>query len=372
MTTYDLALIGFGGVNRSLAELIAARGEALRAELGFGLRVVAITDLRLGSLMDADGIDLSMALALGGDGGGETFARHGGSAAPDNEAVIRNCTADIICEATFTNPDDGEPAVSHVRWALQSGKSVCTTNKGPVALRGRELAALAEQQGVRFEFEGAVMSGTPVIRLARQMFSGLKLNGFEGIMNGTSNYVLGRMEAGLDLGEAVREAQELGYAEANPAADLEGFDVQLKVLILANELLGGNLQLKDIRREGISAVTPEDIRAAASAGRRWKLIGSARRTPDGGIAAGVAPRAVNLEHSLAGISGATNAVSFETDLLGPVTVSGPGAGRIETAYALLSDIIAIHQASEVSGAAGSPAAAGSLAAVTEDGGLARV
>ncbi|MDV8149049.1 homoserine dehydrogenase [Arthrobacter sp. B10-11] len=359
MTTYDLALIGFGGVNRSLAELIAARGEALRTELGFGLRVVAITDLRLGSLVDADGIDLSMALARGSDG--ETFARHGGSAEPDNESVIRNCTADIICEATFTNPDDGEPAVSHVRWALESGKSVCTTNKGPVALRGGELAALAEQQGVRFEFEGAVMSGTPVIRLAKQMFSGLKLNGFEGIMNGTSNYVLGRMEAGLDLGEAVREAQELGYAEANPAADLEGFDVQLKVLILANELLGGKLQLKDVRREGISAITPEDIRAAASAGRRWKLIGSARRTPDGGIAASVAPRALDVEHSLAGISGATNAVSFDTDLLGPVTVSGPGAGRIETAYALLSDIIAIHQA-----------AAESRQAATVTGGLARV
>ncbi|CAN7533944.1 homoserine dehydrogenase [Arthrobacter sp. LjRoot14] len=344
MTTYDLALIGFGGVNRSLAELIAARGEALRAELGFGLRVVAITDLRLGSLVDAGGIDLSMALALGGNG--ETFARHGGSAEPDNEGVIRNCTADIVCEATFTNPDDGEPAVSHVRWALEAGKSVCTTNKGPVALRGRELAALAEQHGVRFEFEGAVMSGTPVIRLAKQMFGGLQLNGFEGIMNGTSNYVLGRMEAGLELGEAVREAQELGYAEANPAADLEGFDVQLKVLILANELLGGNLQLKDVHREGISALTPEDIRAAASAGRRWKLIGSARRTPDGGIAASVAPRAVDVAHSLAGISGATNAVSFDTDLLGSVTVSGPGAGRIETAYALLSDIMAIHKVAE--------------------------
>ncbi|MFF1386131.1 homoserine dehydrogenase [Arthrobacter sp. NPDC058288] len=344
MTTYDLALIGFGGVNRSLAELIAARGEALRAELGFGLRVVAITDLRLGSLVDAGGIDLSMALALGGDG--ETFARHGGSAEPDNEGVIRTSTADIICEATFTNPGDGEPGVSHVRWALESGKSVCTTNKGPAALRGRELAALAERHGVRFEFEGAVMSGTPVIRLAKQMFGGLQLNGFEGIMNGTSNYVLGRMEAGLELGEAVREAQELGYAEANPAADLEGFDVQLKVLILANELLGGNLQLEDVHREGISALTPEDIRAAASAGRRWKLIGSARRTPDGGIAARVAPRAVDVAHSLAGISGATNAVSFDTDLLGPVTVSGPGAGRIETAYALLSDIIAIHKMAE--------------------------
>ncbi len=339
MTTYDLALIGFGGVNRTLAELIESRNSQLHAELGFGLRVTAITDLRLGSLVNADGIDLAAVLAMDA---GATFEQFGGSRDTDNEAVIRTCPADIVVEATFTNPDDGEPAVSHVRWAIESGKSVCTTNKGPVALRGRELAALAEQHGVRFEFEGSVMSGTPVIRLAKQMFSGLRLGGFEGIMNGTSNYVLGRMEAGLSLQEAVREAQDLGYAEANPSADIEGFDVQLKVLILANELLDADLELRDITREGISAVTVQDVRQASLDGKRWKLVGSARRNADGSVTAGVAPVALPLDHGLAGVSDATNAVAFTTDLLGRVTVSGPGAGRIETAYALLSDIIAIH------------------------------
>lgn len=342
MTTYDIALIGFGGVNRTLAELIATHGEKLRADLGFGLRVVAITDLRLGSLTQSEGIDLSMALGLGGDG--ETFAGYGGSADTNNESVIRTSTAEVICEATFTNPLDGEPAVSHVRWALESGKSVCTTNKGPVALRGAELTSLARQNGVQFEFEGAVMSGTPVIRLAKTMFGGLTLNGFEGILNGTSNYVLGRMEAGLDFESAIKEAQKLGYAEANPVADIEGFDVQLKVLILANELLHAGIELKDVQRQGISSVTPADIQKGAREGRRWKLVGSAQRNPDGSITAGVAPVALPLDHGLAGISGATNAVSFETDLLGPVTVSGPGAGRMETAYALLSDIIAMHAA----------------------------
>jgi homoserine dehydrogenase len=340
MTTYDIALIGFGGVNRTLAELIATRGNALRSELGFGLRVVAITDLRLGSLVRDEGIDLAMALRLGP--GSETFAAHGGSDEPDNERVIRNCAADIICEATFTNPEDGEPAVSHVRWALESGKSVCTTNKGPVALRGVELTELAQRNGVHFEFEGAVMSGTPVIRLAKNMFAGLKLNGFKGILNGTSNYVLGRMEAGLGFEEAISEAQQLGYAEANPAADIEGYDVQLKVLILANELLGAGIRLSDVQRQGISSLTPADISQAASEGRRWKLVGSAQRNADGTVTAGVGPVALPLDHGLAGISGATNAVSFSTDLLGPVTVSGPGAGRVETAYALLSDIIAMH------------------------------
>ncbi|MEV7607685.1 homoserine dehydrogenase [Paenarthrobacter sp. NPDC089322] len=344
MTTYDLALIGFGGVNRTLAEIVHQRGEDLRGELGFGLRIVAITDLRLGSLMVPGGIDLGMALNLPQD---ETFADHGGSRDTNNEAVIRNCTADIICEATFTNPEDGEPAVSHVRWALESGKSVCTTNKGPVALQGPELTRLAEANDARFEFEGAVMSGTPVIRLAKQMFTGLAIDGFEGILNGTSNYVLGRMESGLDLPSAVREAQELGYAEANPTADIEGYDVQLKVLILANELLGAGITLQDVGREGISSVTPADIAKAASEGRRWKLIGAASRNSDGTVSASVKPMALPLDHGLAGISGATNAVSFSTDLLGPVTISGPGAGRVETAYALLSDIIAMHAAKKV-------------------------
>jgi homoserine dehydrogenase len=152
------------------------------------------------------------------------------------------------------------------------------------------------------------------------------------------------MESGLDFEAAISEAQKLGYAEANPAADIEGYDVQLKVLILANELLDAGIELKDVQRQGISAVTPEKIQKATREGLRWKLVGSARRNLDGSVTAGVSPVALPLDHELAGISGATNAVSFETDLLGAVTISGPGAGRIETAYALLSDIIAMHAA----------------------------
>ena len=340
MTHYDLALIGFGGVNRALAELIVARGDDLSRELGFSQRVVAITDLRLGSLVQADGIDLAAVLALDP---GNTDLSHfaGGSSEPRNEWVIRNSPADIVVEATFTNPNDGEPANSHVRWALESGKHVCTTNKGPVALRGAELKALAAASGVAFEFEGSVMSGTPLIRLARQMFLGLNVTGFEGILNGTCNYVLGRMEAGLNLDLAVSEAQALGYAEADPSADIEGSDVRLKVTILANELLGAELRPEDIPCAGISSLDIADIIDADAKGLRWKLIGSAELRADGSIDARVKPVALPIAHSLATISGAVNAVTFHTDLLGAVTVSGPGAGRIETAYALLSDIIAI-------------------------------
>lgn len=342
MDRYDLALVGFGGVNRALAELIHERGAALADELGFELRVVAITDLRFGSLMQADGIDLGVVLGLSGPAGFAAFP--GGDAEPRNEYVIRNTTADVVVEATFTNPVDGEPALSHVRWALDSGKHVTTTNKGPVALAGAELRELAAANGVRFEHEGAVLSGTPILRLAERMFSGLRVDGVQGILNGTSNYVLGRMESGLSLDDAVAEAQELGYAEADPTADIEGSDVQLKVVILANEVLGAHITTADVSRRGLSTVTAEDLLEAARQGRRWKLVGAASREADGTITASVAPVALPLDHPLAGISGATNAVAFETDLLGTITMSGPGAGRIETAYALLSDLIAIHAA----------------------------
>lgn len=347
MTHHDLALIGFGGVNRALAEIIRDRGAALADDLGFGLRVVAITDLRLGSLMQSDGIDLHAVLAMSG---ADTFAgMPGGDADPHNDHVIRNTTADIVVEATYTNPIDGEPGISHVRTALAHGKSVTTTNKGPVALAASELNRLAEENGARFEYEGSVMSGTPVLRLARETLKGLRITGIQGILNGTSNFVLGQMEAGKSLDAAVVEAQSLGYAEADPTADIEGSDVQLKVVILANELLDAGITTADVSRTGISGITAVDVIDAAAAGERWKLIGSVTRDESGAVSASVQPLALGADHPLAGVSGATNAVAFTTDLLGTVTVSGPGAGRIETAYALLSDIIAIdaHQAALV-------------------------
>ncbi len=343
MAQYNIALIGFGGVNRALAQLVADSNDRWDAELGLRLNIVAVSDLHLGSVISPIGIDARMLVETKfAKGGFEQLS--GGNAEADNEAVIKHASADIIVEATFTNPVDGEPAISHCRWALESGKHVVTTNKGPVALASAELKALAARNGVMFEYEGAVMSGTPVIRMAQKTLSGAGIHGFEGILNGTSNFVLGRMEGGLGFADAVKEAQSRGYAEADPTADVEGYDVRLKVVILANELLGGKLTPKDVACQGISGLTAANIETAAQEGCRWKLIGSACLAEDGRIEARVTPQRLPLDHPLAGVGGANNAVSFKTGLLGAVTVTGPGAGRIETAYALLSDIIAIHQA----------------------------
>lgn len=343
MTIYNIALIGFGGVNRALAELIASKNDTWERELGLRLNIVAVSDLHLGSVISPNGLDAKTLVGANFSKGG--FGRlSGGSPEADNEAVIKTAPADIVVEATYTNPIDGEPAVSHCRWALETGKHVVTTNKGPVALAAKELKALATANGVSFEYEGSVMSGTPVIRMAEKTLAGSELKGFEGILNGTSNFVLGQMEAGMDFSAAVKEAQGLGYAEADPTADVEGFDVRLKVVILANELLGAALKPDDVSCEGISGLSSNDIETAAKSNCRWKLIGSATRNADGSVTGKVSPTCLPLTHPLAGVGGATNAISINTELLGSVTITGPGAGRIETAYALLSDIVAIHAA----------------------------
>jgi len=343
VTDYKIALVGFGGVNRGLAQLIAERNAEWRATLGFGLTIVGVTDLFLGSVVNRQGLDAAELVALPAEKGALAKIA-GGTAEAFNETVIKQSGADIIAEATFTNPVDGEPAATFCRWALESGIHVVTTNKGPIALHGAELKALARQRGVAFEYEGAVMSGTPVICLARQALAGSGIQGFEGILNGTSNYVLTRMKQGLSFADAVAEAQQLGYAEADPTADVEGHDVRLKVVILANELLDARLKVSDVTCSGISAISVADIAKAEATGQCWKLIGAARKAADGSVEASVEARLLPLAHPLAGISGAINAVSFNTELLGAVTVSGPGAGRVETAFALLSDIIALHNA----------------------------
>ncbi|GAB7531250.1 homoserine dehydrogenase [Pseudomonas sp. 3A(2025)] len=342
MTEYKLALLGFGGVNRALAQLVAEKNDEWAQTLGFTLKIVGVSDIFLGSVIGKEGLDARQLVATPAEKG--AFSKlENGNAEPANETVIRFSGADIVAEATFTNPVDGEPATTFCRWALEKGISVVTTNKGPVALHAASLKKLAAETGSAFEFEGAVMSGTPVIRLAQETLAGSEITGFKGILNGTSNFILSNMQAGLDFSDALAKAQELGYAEADPTADVEGHDVRLKVVILANELLGAKLTPSDVECDGISAITAQDIQAAASKESRWKLIGSAQRSACGAVTASVSPQLLPVSDALAGVSGATNAVTFETGLLGPVTVVGAGAGRIETAYALLSDIISIHK-----------------------------
>jgi len=339
---YKLTLIGFGGVNRALVSIIHSHNAMLAKTAGFRLSVVGISDSWLGSAFDAEGLPLDQLLCLPSEKGA-LASLPTGLAQENNQALITHPAVDIVCEATITNPDNGQPAIDYCTWALAAGKHVTTTNKGPLAFAAKQLETLAAKQGLGFEYEGTVMSGTPVIRYARNTLKGCELIGFEGILNGTANYVLGLVEQGQTFAAAIKEAQDLGYAEANPDADLQGSDVKLKVVILANTLLGQDLRPQDVACEGITGLTEEVVRSAVSEGCHWKLIGKAQRNKQGTVEVSVTPQRLSQDHPLVGIQGATNAVMFTTDLLGDVLVAGPGAGRIETGFALLSDIIAIHE-----------------------------
>ena len=258
----------------------------------------------------------------------------------DALATIEGSQADVVVEVTPTNLETGEPATSHVKAAIDRGLSVTTTNKGPVALRGKELVAAADTKGVRFLFEGTVMSGTPVMSYARRNLLGSTIESVQGIFNGTTNYILTEMESGSSYAAALAEAQKLGYAETIPDADVEGHDALAKVIILANMVLGADLTPADVPCKGITDITSEQVEEARGRGTRYKLIGRAVRTASG-CEASVAPVALPLNDPLAGVSGATNAITFQTDCLGSVTVVGPGAGRGETGFALLSDLLEI-------------------------------
>lgn len=345
MKRYRLAMIGFGNVGQGLAHILRERGPDLARRFGAEFQIVAISDLLKGSVYNPQGLDPAELLAAVQDvGSGDqplarvAAAHHGWDAL----RTIGESNADIILEMSYTDLETGEPALSHVRHALQNGRHVVTTNKGPTALFFPELKKMAEDNAVQFGVEGTVMSGTPALRLGMELLAGAGIRRVQGILNGTTNYILTQMEAGARYEEALAEAQEQGYAEADPTGDVEGHDAAGKVVILANLLLDLPLTMDDVACEGITGLTPEDIGDARDAGERWKLIGMVERTAEGHVAR-VEPTRLPLSHPLASVSGATNAITYSTDLLGDVTLVGPGAGRVETGYALLGDMLGIHR-----------------------------
>lgn len=345
--TIRMALIGFGGVNQGVAKLLLNKKHYLQSER-IKVIVTAVTDLRLGSVISPNGIDLEALLDVASNkfASDEPLRSKGyliskSSDLSNTIEIIESEFVDVVVEATFTDPNTGEPAITHCKAALSNGKHLITTNKGPIALAYPELKELADQNNVKIMFEGSVMSGTPVISQISSTLRGCEINEFSGILNGTSNFVLEKVAQGQTFEESIKQAQQLGYAEANPAADIEGYDVQLKVIILANTLWNAGLIRNDVPTKGITCLTEQDIKEAVANGYTWKLIGSASKGADGSVSANVAPQKLPNSHPLISATGVTNAITLNTDVLGNVTITGPGAGIIETAYAIFSDLLSI-------------------------------
>jgi len=338
MQTYRLAIIGFGNVGQGFTQILRDEGAELAQQYGARFQIVAVCDLLKGSVHDPKGLDPAALL----DSIAAATTLRGGREAWDALQTIERSNADIVIELSYTDLKTGEPAITHVRRALELGKHVVTSNKGPIALKYPELKALAEKNGVEIGAEGTVMSGTPSLRMAQELLSAARIRKIQGILNGTTNYILTQMEAGATYTAALKDAQAKGYAEADPTGDVEGFDAAGKVVIMANLLMGQSLTLGEVDRQGITRLTSGDIAAAKAAGERWKLIGRVETIGDRTIAS-VKPTRLPIHHPLASVSGATNAITFSTDLLGDVTLVGPGAGRIETGYAIVGDLLAIHR-----------------------------
>lgn len=343
MKIVRLMIIGFGNVGQGFIQIIRDDAESLAERFGVRFNVVAVNDMRLGSIYNPDGLPLQGLLdaAAKGDLSAIPATEHIWSV----ETMLAQGQADTLVEASFTDLQTGEPASSYIRLALAAGINVVTTNKGPIALNYHELKALAQKHQAHIGFEGTVMSGTPTLALGMNLLAAAGIQKIQGILNGTTNFILSRMEAGGSYAEALVEAQSFGYAEADPTGDVEGFDAAGKMVILSNLVMGANIRMEAVVRQGITKLTVEDIQTAKQQGKRWKLIGAIERDGDQ-VKASVQPMALPVEHPLANVGGATNAVTYTTRLLGDVTIIGAGAGRMETGYALLNDLLAIHGKSD--------------------------
>jgi len=326
MKTVKISIIGFGAVGQGVARSILSKKEYLKKQ-GIDLRIVGISDSK-GSEINAEGIDIEKILLR---------KKQKGSVAVGNALdIISEVEHDIVVEATPTNINNGEPGLSNMRAALKSGKHIVTSNKGPLALHFNELKEAAQDNGLFFRYEATVGGAVPIFNLVHEALAGNTVVGIEGILNGTCNYILTRMsEERMPYDLVLKEAQELGIAETDPTYDVEGIDSAIKLVIIANSIFGLDSTYRDVEVTGITKITPEALELANRNNYVVKLVCEAR---DGKLT--VAPRLVPRRHPLA-VGGTLNVASILTDLAGRITISGKGAGSIETASSILSDILYI-------------------------------
>ncbi|RLI28835.1 MAG: homoserine dehydrogenase [Candidatus Hecatellales archaeon] len=332
-----IILVGFGTVGQSFVKLLSELQQTLQAEYGINPRVVAAAD-RGGVAVNVKGLNLERLLEVKKAEGTVAAYPEGGQRKTSIVRMIEETPAEVLVEVTPTNIEDGEPGMSHIMAALRSGKHVVTANKGPMALAFQALMELAEYNGVVLRFSGCVGGGTPVIDFAGKCLLGDKITSIRGILNGTTNYILTRMaEEGLSFEQALEEAQKAGYAEADPSMDVDGWDSACKLVILANWVLKRKVRLENVKVEGIRGVTVEDVEEASARGERIKLIAYADEEE-----LKVSPETVPVGHPLC-VSGVLNAVCFTSKYAGEETVIGKGAGGMETASAILRDLINIKR-----------------------------
>jgi homoserine dehydrogenase len=337
MSNFKLALLGFGNVGQALARLLMEKQQDLKQRYDITYRVTGIATGRHGMAVNPDGLDLTKAIQLMAVG--QSLREISARPAFENTLdFIRVCGAHVLFENTPVDYATGQPAIDHLRAALQYGMHAITANKGPLVHAFQQLSKEAASRGRKFYFESTVMDGAPIFSLFREALPAASLKSFKGILNSTTNLILTRMEDGESFEQAVAYAQSIGIAETDPSGDVDGWDAAIKVCALATVLMGIPLKPDQVARTGIRQITPAEVASAKAAGKRWKLVCSAQRTGDT-LQASVAPEMVGPDSPLFGVLGTSSAVQFESDVLGPLSIIETDPSPKTTAYGLLADFI---------------------------------
>jgi homoserine dehydrogenase len=300
-------------------------------DLQIGYRITGVGSRRLGWIADPKGIFIVT------DPGALTREGFPASQASNVRDWMRAAQADVLFEATSLNVNSGQPAIDHIRAALELGAHAITANKGTVVHAYQELRALAASKNRRFLFESTVMDGAPIFSLFDTL-PAIHLRGFRGILNSTTNVILTGMEQGLSFEQSLMHAQEIGIAETDPTHDVEGWDATVKVAALVIVLMGVPIKLNAIERKGVSGLSAEEVRTARAEGNRYKLVCRAQRSGDD-VTASVRPEKIPLSDPLASVSGTSSIIYFETDILPGVAITEMNPGVETTAYGMLADFI---------------------------------
>ena len=334
MKECKIIIMGFGAVGQGIARAIALKKEMISKDYGVELKVVAAADSS-SSAISGDGLDENLLVDIKNENGKLSAYPDYGTimSGPD---VLDAVEYDLLMEATPTNIETAEPALSLILKAFEQGKDVVTSNKGHLALKFGEVTKAAQDNNVEFKYEASVGGAMPIINFTKETLASCGIKSIIGILNGTTNYILSRMTSeGSSYDITLKESQELGIAETDPTQDVEGIDAACKTVILANSLLGIDATYSDVEVDGISNITSQAIELAKKDGYLIKLI--AEVSPN---QLKVSPRLVKQGSSY-DVNGTLNMATIKTDLAGEVTVMGLGAGSLETASAMLTDVISI-------------------------------
>lgn len=336
-----IAVFGYGGVGKALIRLLEDKRRKLEKE-GIDVSVTYVVEY-YGGIYEKNGIDLSALTDFSATEKDITKFK-GGSESITVDTVTDNGDVDLAVIMTPTNKETGEPGLGFIRKLLGAGINVVTSDKGPVLLAYDELRDLAEKNGVQIGVGCTTGGALPTVNGGMMDMAGAEITSIEGVLNGTTNFILKDMEdSGCSYQEALKKARDAGIAETNPSLDVEGFDTATKLLILAKLHMGISASIEDVKIEGITRLTKEDIAEAAKENKKYRLVGRAERSSDGKAIITVAPEKVGSTNVFYGVEGKNKAVRYTSDTLGDLFIMGGASGTTPAAASILRDIVNIHR-----------------------------